>query len=49
MGTGVRGVKRQLGVCREKPVSWEGRWRVEQARVKRRMLGWLREGECEGR
>lgn len=38
MGT----VKGQLGVCGEKPVSWEGTWRLEQAREKERK-GWLRE------
>lgn len=39
------GVKGPLGVCRERPVSQEGRQAVEQARVKGGMLGWLREGE----
>lgn len=36
-------MKGQLGVWHEKPVSWEGGQRLEQAREKGRALGWLRE------
>lgn len=36
-------MKGQFGVCHEDSVSGEGRWTLEQGRVKGRMLGWLRE------